>query len=141
MRRKHRGMGAPEIHIAIVDDDESVRKALTRLLLANFIRAETFASAQDFLTSLSRHTPECLILDLHMADITGLDLQHHLLHAGISIPTIVITAHDDPGLRERCEAVGAKAFLVKPVDGAALIDAINIASRPYGHRRVRPSQS
>ncbi len=105
-------------------------KLSTRLLSANFIRAETFASAQEFLTSLSTSTPECLILDLHMPDITGLDLQHHLLNARISIPTIVITAHDDMGLRERCEAVGAAALLVKPVDGATLIDAINIASRP-----------
>jgi FixJ family two-component response regulator len=123
-------MGTSRFHIAIVDDDESVGKALTRLLSVNSMRAEMFGSAQEFLTSLSSRTPDCLILDLHMPDITGLDLQHHLLHARISIPTIVITAHDDMDLRERCEAVGAKAFLVKPVDGTALIHEISMLSSP-----------
>jgi FixJ family two-component response regulator len=126
-------MRASKLHIAIVDDDESVRRALTRLLSTNSIVTETFGSAQEFLTSLLSHAPECLILDLHMPDITGLDLQYHLLQGGFSIPTIVITAHDDIGLRERCEKVGAKAFLVKPVDGAVLIDTINKVSRTCEH--------
>ena len=63
-----------------------------------------------------------------MPDMTGLELQHHLARAGIKIPTIVITAHDEPGARERCFAAGASAYLLKPLRKAALIAAINTAT-------------
>jgi FixJ family two-component response regulator len=113
--------------VAVVDDDASVRKALGRLLSASSFEITTFGSAVEFLKSLEEQSPHCLVVDIHMPDITGLDLQRHMAHAGISIPTIVITAHNEPGLRERCQSAGAAAFLVKPFDGRALIGEINSA--------------
>lgn len=114
-------------HVAIVDDDESVRKALARLLAANSYKIETYGSAQEFLTSLRTRTPDCLVLDLHMPEVSGLDLQRHLSSIGVDIPIIIITAHNEIGLRERCAAAGAAAFLAKPVNAPALMAAVNAA--------------
>src|SRR4051812_16981218 len=113
--------------VALVDDDASVRKALARLLSASSFEITTFGSAMEFLKSVEDHPPQCLVLDLHMPDITGLDLQRHLMRAGLNIPTIVITAYNEPGLRERCESAGASAFMIKPLDAKALIGEINSA--------------
>jgi len=111
--------------VAIVDDDSAVRKALSRLLGASTIQAQSFASAREFLDSLRSSVPDCLILDLQMPEMTGLELQGELIRLGTRIPTIVITAHNESGLRERCLANGAAAFLVKPLDGAELLATIN----------------
>jgi FixJ family two-component response regulator len=113
--------------VAVVDDDASVRKALARLLSASSFDTSTYGSAREFLTSLAAGTPECLVVDLHMPELTGLDLQRHLMRAGVKIPTIVITAYSDPGIRERCQSAGVTAFLLKPLNGATLIGAINEA--------------
>ena len=120
-------MSQRRTRVALVDDDASVRKALGRLLAASSFDITTFASARDFLKSLKSEAPECLIVDLHMPELTGLDLQRRLRHAGITIPTIVITAYNEPILRERCEYEGAVAFLIKPLDGRMLVGAINTA--------------
>ena len=117
--------------IAIVDDDASVRKALARFLTASSFDIETYGSARDFLTSLKTGRPDCLVVDLHMPELTGFDLQRHLVRIGVSIPTIVITAYNEPGLRERCQSAGAAAFLLKPLDGSTLIGAINAATRRH----------
>jgi FixJ family two-component response regulator len=114
--------------IAIVDDDASVRKALARLLSASSFDTETYGSARDFLKSLNAGLPDCLIVDLHMPELTGFDLQRHLQRAGIRIPTVVVTAFNEPGLRERCQSAGAAAFLLKPLDGSTLIGAVNAAT-------------
>jgi len=115
--------------IAIVDDDSSVRKALARLLEANSFDAHTYGSAQEFLESLKVKKPECLLLDLHMPDYGGLELQHHLRRNGIAIPTVIITAHNEIGLRDRCSSAGAAAFLVKPLTDKILIESINMATK------------
>jgi len=122
-------MATPATRIAVVDDDASVRKALARLLSASSFDIETYGSARDFLKSLKIGIPDCLVVDLHMPDLTGFDLQRHLARAGINIPTIVITAYNEPGLRERCQAAGAAAFLLKPLDRSTLIGVINSAIR------------
>jgi FixJ family two-component response regulator len=114
--------------IAIVDDDTSVRKALARVLSAHSFEAEIFGSAREFVTSPRLRNFECLILDQHMPDVTGLNLQIHLHRIGVVIPTIIITAFNEIGLREKCMAAGASSFLVKPIDSEILIDAINCAS-------------
>src|SRR5215475_14127845 len=101
--------------IAVVDDDPSVLRALKRLLSAWSYRTETYESAQAFLATLDNGRPDCLIVDLHMPDMTGLELQRHLMRSRIDIRTIVITAHDEEGIRERCRSAGAKALLKKPV--------------------------
>ena len=113
--------------VAIVDDDLAVRKGLARLLGACAIRARSFASAREFLESLSAEVPECLIVDLQMPEMTGLELQGELSRLGARIPTIVITAHNERGLRERCLAAGAAAYLIKPLDGTLLLSSIDSA--------------
>jgi FixJ family two-component response regulator len=113
--------------VALVDDDASVRKALARLLSASSFEITTFGSAQEFLKSVKDSAPECLVIDLHMPEVTGLELQRHLVRVGIHIPTIVITGYNEPGMRERCESAGAATFLVKPVDAKILIGEINSA--------------
>lgn|SRR5436189_1487817 len=122
-------MSGLSYHVALVDDDASVRKALARLLSASAFETRTYCSANDFLTSLEKEAPRCLVLDLNMPETTGLDLQRHMQRAGINIPTIVITAHSAPGLLERCRWAGATAFLLKPLDGHALIGKIHSAVR------------
>jgi len=112
---------------AIVDDDPSVRKALSLLLSASSFETDTYGSAAEFLQSLRNGKPECLIVDLQMPDMTGLELQHHLVRGGINIPTIAITAHNEFGAMERCRSAGAKAFLLKPIQEETLIAAINSA--------------
>jgi FixJ family two-component response regulator len=121
-------MTTPPTRIAVVDDDASVRKALARLLSASSFEIETYGSARDFLKSLGAGAPDCLVVDLHMPELTGFDLQRRLARAGIRIPTIVITAYNEPGLRERCQMAGATAFLPKPLDRSTLIGAINSAT-------------
>ena len=110
--------------VAIVDDDSAVRKALARLLCASAIEARTFSSGREFLDSLPSGTPDCLIVDLQMPEMTGLELQLELARTGARLPTIVITAHNDAGLRERCLAAGAAAYLLKPLDEGTLITTI-----------------
>jgi len=120
-------MSELSIRIALVDDDDSVRNALGRLLSALGFDVTTHESAHEFLTSLKSGRPDCLVADLHMPGITGLDLLRHLMRAGIKIPTIVVTAHDEPGIRERCLSAGAAAVLLKPIDSSNLTNAINAA--------------
>jgi FixJ family two-component response regulator len=115
--------------IAIVDDDPSVLKALARLLSARAFQIRTYTSARAFLSALPDGVPECLIVDLQMPDMTGLELQRHLMRNGIRIPTIVITAHNEAGARERCESAGAAAFLAKPLQDTSLLAAIDDARR------------
>jgi FixJ family two-component response regulator len=122
-------MSGGKMSIAVVDDDSSVRKALARLLEANSFDTETYGSAQEFLDSLKQKKPACLVLDLHMPDFGGLELQHHLRRNGIKIPTVIITAHNEIGLRERCSSAGAAAFLVKPLTDKILIESINTATK------------
>jgi FixJ family two-component response regulator len=117
--------------IAIVDDDPAVLKALKRLLNARSYQAETYESARQFLASLTGGLPQCLIVDLQMPEMTGLELQKHLIQSGIEIPTIVITAHDEAGARERCKSAGAVAFLLKPLHDITLIAAIDDARRSH----------
>jgi FixJ family two-component response regulator len=121
----------PEVSpwIAVVDDDPSVLKALRRLLQARTFRAKAYGSAHEFLAALPDGLPDCLILDLQMPEMTGLELLQHLRDVGIRIPTIIITAHADSGARERCVSAGAIAFLSKPVQDLALFAAIGAASR------------
>jgi FixJ family two-component response regulator len=114
-------------YVAIVDDDASVRKALARLLGACAITAQTYGSAREFLDSLPTGVPECLIVDLHMPEMTGLELQGELSRVGARIPTIVITAQSDMGYREQCRVAGAAAYLLKPLDKNTLLAAIKMA--------------
>ena len=113
--------------IAVVDDDAAVRKALLRLLETASYDVQTFGGAGEFIGALADNVPDCALIDLQMPDMSGLELQRYLNRAGVDIVTIVITAHDEPGSRERCMAAGAAAYLIKPLRKAALVTAINAA--------------
>ena len=115
--------------IAIVDDDPSVLKALTRLLRTRALAARTYCSAKEFLAALPEGLPTCLIVDLQMPEMSGLELLQYLMLRDIQIPTIVITAHRESGIRERCESAGAIAFLLKPLQDTSLFAAIDGANR------------
>jgi FixJ family two-component response regulator len=116
--------------IAIVDDDPSVLKALRRLLHTREFRVRTYGSARAFLTALPDEPPACLILDLQMPEMSGLELHQHLTKSGFEIPTIIITAHDDSDVRRRCEAAGTAAYLLKPLQDTSFFAAIDKASGP-----------
>jgi len=113
--------------IAVVDDEEPVRIALRRLLRSASLDAETFPSGVEFLESLKTHQPDCIVLDLHMPLIDGFCVQARLREAGFRLPVVVITGNDSAEFRERALACGASAFLLKPVDDQALMDAITAA--------------
>jgi FixJ family two-component response regulator len=110
--------------IAVVDDEPSVRKALRRLLSASGHEVKTFASGQEFLEGFAAWRPDCLVLDLHMPGLSGLEVQKELARIGDSLPIVIITAFDDPESRAQCLAAGATAYLLKPFDDQALLDAI-----------------
>jgi FixJ family two-component response regulator len=117
--------------VAVVDDDESVRKALQRLLRASDMDADAFGSAEDFLASLPQAPPpDCLVLDLQMPGTSGLDLQRQIVRAGLGLPIVVITGHDEPGMQARCLAAGARAYLRKPLEAETLLAAIEAAIDP-----------
>jgi FixJ family two-component response regulator len=113
--------------VSIVDDEPSVREALVRLLRAQSINTPDFASGADFIRSLQDGLPDCLVVDFHMPEMTGLELQQHLRREGAHIPTVVITAHADVTIRHLCQEAGAKSFLIKPLENAVLVNAIKSA--------------
>ena len=115
--------------IALVDDEESVRRALARMLSASQFDVDVFASGQEFLDSLRTRLPDCVILDFQMPGLTGRDVQRQLSLGQIHLPIIVVTAHDQPALREQCLADGAVAYLSKPLQRERLVDLINDAVR------------
>jgi FixJ family two-component response regulator len=114
----------PRPLVAVVDDEESIRKSLRRLFMAAQLDAEIYASGQEFLDSLHRRQPDCLVLDLQMPGLTGLEVQKALTGTRARFPTIIITAHDEPETRARCLAAGAAAYLCKPLHDEMLLEAI-----------------
>jgi FixJ family two-component response regulator len=110
--------------ISIIDDDESVRNATTRLVQSLGFAALTFSSARDFLRSARRHDISCLITDIQMPDISGIELQSILFAEGENVPIIFITAFPDEGIRTRALKAGAVGFLSKPFEGSTLIQCI-----------------
>jgi len=120
-------MGSIVPYVAIVDDEEPVRKALKRLLRASGLDAESYASGKDFLEASALREPDCVLLDLHMPRMSGLQVLRALQGARRALPIIVITAHDAPETREQCLAAGATAYLRKPLEEHELLDTITAA--------------
>jgi len=114
----------PIIHI--VDDDESVRKSLMRLMKSAGFKSEAFASAEDYLNYCKRDKPCCLILDVRMPGMSGLDLQKRLFTLDTGIPIIFITAHEDKQVYNAAMKAGAIAVLQKPFDSRALLGFISV---------------
>jgi FixJ family two-component response regulator len=110
--------------IAVVDDEDSVRKAVLRVLRAAGFCARGFASGADFLDSWHFDRPDCLVLDLQMPGLSGMEVQKSLVSAGAQFPIVIITAHDAPSVREECIRQGAAAYLCKPLDIGALLHEV-----------------
>jgi FixJ family two-component response regulator len=113
--------------VAIVDDDELMRGALQGLLKAVGLPAQAFSSAEEFLNSGQQHQTACLIADIRMPGISGLDLQAKLNAERCRIPTIFITAHGDEKMRMQALRAGAVEFLAKPFDDEVLLDSVRAA--------------
>jgi FixJ family two-component response regulator len=113
--------------VAIVDDDDLVRSALQGLLKAVGLPAEAFSSAEDFLSSGKQRQTGCLIADIRMPGISGLELQAKLNAEHCRIPTIFITAHGDAKMRMQALRAGAVEFLAKPFDDEALLESVRAA--------------
>jgi len=112
----------------VLDDEPEMRKALRRLLACRGFRVEEYERGEDLLTALGSQPLDYLLLDLHMPGINGFDVLEAFRSRQIPVPVIVITAHDEPGAAERVLALGASAYLKKPVDRDALLSAIAAAT-------------
>jgi FixJ family two-component response regulator len=113
--------------VFVVDDDESVRDAVKRLIASVGLRAETFGSTREFLDSKRPEAPACLVLDVRLPGASGLELQSDLAAANIHIPIIFITGHADVPMTVRAMKAGAVEFLTKPFRGQELLDAVQNA--------------
>jgi FixJ family two-component response regulator len=113
--------------VAVIEDDQSYRVAVQRLLKSAGFSAQSFASAEDFLNSGQQHQTGCLITDIRMPGMSGLDLQSKLNSDHCPIPTIFITAHGDEKMRLQAMRAGAVKFLAKPFDGETLLEAVRVA--------------
>ena len=113
--------------VAVVEDDESYRAAVQRLLKSAGLPVRSFASAEDFLKSGQQQETGCLIADIQMPGMSGLDLQAKLNAEHCPIPIIFITAHGDEEMRLQAMRGGAVKFLAKPFDGAMLLESVRVA--------------
>jgi FixJ family two-component response regulator len=116
--------------VAVVDDDESVRNAVLRLLRGAGLTARGFASGDEFLESWHFDRPDCLLLDLQMPNMSGTEVQKALNLAGAKFPVIIVSAHDEPLVREESMRLGAADYLCKPLDVFALLQAVAHAAHP-----------
>lgn len=116
--------------LTVVDDDESVRESLPDLLMEFGFAARAFSSAEEFLSSDCINHTRCLILDVVMPKMSGLELYHELMRRGQNIPVVFITAQRDETVRARMFAQGAAGFLLKPFSDTDLLAAVKMALRP-----------
>jgi DNA-binding response OmpR family regulator len=116
--------------VAVLDDEPEMRKALRRLLGCRGFRVQEYERAEDLLAAVDLQVPDYVLLDLHMPGKNGFDVLEALDARRILVPVIVITAHDEPGTEARARALGAAAYLRKPVDRDALLAAIREAPSP-----------
>lgn len=120
-KRRYRGT------VAVVEDDASLNLAVARLLEAAGFRTHSFESGHAVLACGLGHIADCFVLDVHLPDMSGFDLQRRLIDAGTAVPAIIVTAHDDPMHRRAAQDVGAIAYLTKPVSSGSLLDAVSRA--------------
>jgi FixJ family two-component response regulator len=118
---------APEPIVFVVDDDPSVRTSTERLVRSMGFMVQTFGSAKEFLASARPDGPACLVLDIRLPGLSGLDLQRELARSGVEIPIIFMTGHGDIPMTVRAMKAGAVEFLTKPLHRQALLDAIRTA--------------
>jgi FixJ family two-component response regulator len=116
--------------VAIVDDEKAVCRVIRRLVTSAGFESEIFSSAEEFLRSCRERTPDCLILDLRLPGMSGLELQQQLATDHCRIPIVFVSAHDDPASRRKALQSGAFAFFGKPFNDEALLEAIVSAMNP-----------
>ncbi|MCC6194183.1 MAG: response regulator, partial [Burkholderiales bacterium] len=109
--------------VAVVDDDPFVLRGVRRLLTSAGFAVDTYSCGADFMSAVAQHRPDCIVLDLHMPNKSGFDVQADLARRGSTTPVVVITGDDTPDARGRALRLGAVAYLGKPVDGATLVSA------------------
>ena len=119
--------------VFVIDDDDSVRRSLGRLIRSEGYAAQVFASAEEFLAAVAETPNACLVLDIAMPGMSGLDLQARLRERRIGMPVIIVTARDDERTRREAKRLGAKFYFRKPVDDRSLIDAIDWAVNSEPH--------
>ena len=124
--------------VAVVDDDRSIRNAMQDLLNAAGYSTSTFGNATSFLDSSVRASVACLIADMRMPGMTGLDLHEHLATSGAGIPTVIITAHPEELTRERARKAGITCFLTKPFTPDELLECVRQAVARSRVRRTIP---
>ena len=122
-------MSSPPL-ISVVDDDEGVRESLGSLIRSVGFGVKAFASAEEFLSSDHPRVADCLVLDVRMQGMNGLELQRRLVASHCGIPVIFISAHGDEEVRARALREGAVDFLLKPFSEEALLNAIHTALNP-----------
>jgi FixJ family two-component response regulator len=127
--------------VVLIDDDESVRRALGRLLRSAGLALEAFATAEEFLQAAGRREPDCLILDVHLPGLSGLELQARLAAEGRCVPVVFITAFAEEQVRGPALRAGAIAFLAKPFEERSLLDAVAraLCFRRHGAEDEAPS--
>jgi FixJ family two-component response regulator len=113
--------------IAVIEDDEGMRKALRRVLRAGGYQVEPFGSVEEWLGCCHRHAWACLILDVRLPGLSGLDLQEHLIRSGSQLPIIFLSANTEVEVREQALRGGALDFLLKPLDPAILLEGVRRA--------------
>lgn len=116
-----------DVLISVIDDDDDARVAITSLMEALGFTTEAFPSAAEFLACRNMARTRCLIADVHMPWMTGLELHRHLMQSGRAIPTILITAYPDDNIRDRALSQGVVCYLQKPVDEDGLLRCIRAA--------------
>lgn len=113
--------------IAILEDDDAVRKALGRLLSVNKFNVKMYETAAQLFFGIQSSPPDCFILDYFMTGMNGVEVHQRLREQGVNAPTIIITAHSQTELQQQCSQYGISAILTKPLQGEILIDTINLA--------------
>ena len=126
--------------VFVVDDDRAVRDGLRQLLQAVGLRVQTYASAPDFLAAYQPDTPGCLVLDIRMPGMGGLDLQAQLVQEGVQLPIIFLTGHGDVPAAVRALKAGAMDFLQKPVNSQSLLDLVQQAIRRDAETRTTSAE-
>ncbi len=130
----------PKPTVFLVDDDRDIRDSLRWLLESVGLRLQAFASAQEFLDAYVPESPGCLLLDVRMPGMSGLELQEKLLESGFDIPTIILTGHADVPMAVRAMKSGALDFIEKPFSDQILLDQVNLALERDAHRRAKKAR-
>lgn len=135
-----RSPGNGIIYVAVVDDDESVCRSFSRLLRTAGFQVVSYASAEGFLADTKRPRFDCLVLDIQLEELSGLELSQRLAAVKDGTPVVFITAHDNPAVRAEAEASGCAGYFHKTDPGALVLEAINQAVHPSGCKNQNHSK-